>query len=145
MAGVIDTNILLYAANKDAEEHSKSASFLREAAGSSRIWFLTEGILYEFLRVSTHPKVFERPLTWKDALHFIKPFLLSSQFQILIAGDGHWAILERVLGEMTRPSGNLFFDIRTVALMHEHGAREIYTTDTDFLQFKGIKVINPLK
>lgn len=145
MAGVIDTNILLYAANKDAEEHSKSASFLRETAGSSRIWFLTEGILYEFLRVSTHSKVFERPLTWKEALRFVKPFLLSPQFQILIAGEDHWVMLERILGEMTRPSGNLFFDIRTVALMHEHGVREIYTTDTDFLQFRGIKVINPLR
>jgi predicted nucleic acid-binding protein len=29
--------------------------------------------------------------------------------------------------------------------MREHGVREIYTTDTDFLQFSGIKVINPLK
>ena len=145
MAGVIDTNILLYAANKDAEEHSMAASFLREAAGSSRIWFLTEGILYEFLRVSTHSKVFEKPLTWKEALRFIKPFLLSPQFQILIAGEDHWAILEKILGEMPRPSGNLFFDIRTAALMHEHGVREIYTTDTDFLQFRDIKVINPLK
>jgi len=27
----------------------------------------------------------------------------------------------------------------------EHGVREIYTTDTDFLQFPDIKVINPLR
>jgi predicted nucleic acid-binding protein len=29
--------------------------------------------------------------------------------------------------------------------MQEHGVREIYSTDTDFLQFRGIKAINPLK
>lgn len=145
MAGLIDTNILLYAANKDAEEHSVAVSFLHEAAGSSRSWFLTEGILYEFLRVSTHPRVFERPLTWKESLRFIRPFLLSHQFHILIAGEDHWTMLEKILAELTRPSGNLFFDIRTVALMREHGVREIYTTDTDFLQFKDIQVINPLK
>jgi predicted nucleic acid-binding protein len=29
--------------------------------------------------------------------------------------------------------------------MKEHGIRKIYTTDTDFLQFSGIEVINPLR
>jgi predicted nucleic acid-binding protein len=60
-------------------------------------------------------------------------------------GEHQWEILEKVLGDLTRPSGNLFFDVRTATLMHEHGVRETYTTDTDFLQFPGIKDINPLK
>ena len=145
MAGVVDTNILLYAANRDAEEHPAAVSFLEEAAASVGPWFLTEGILYEFMRVSTHPKVFERPLTWKEGLRFILPILISQRFTILTAGEHHWAILEKVLEDLTRPSGNLFFDVRTVVLMHEHGVREIYTTDTDFLQFRSIKAINPLK
>ena len=145
MAGVIDTNVLLYAANKDAEEHPAALRFLYDIAASSRPWFLTEGILYEFFRVSTHARVFEQPLTWKESFRFIKPFLLSHRFGILMGGQDHWAILEKVLGELVHPSGNLFFDIRTVAVMREHGVREIYTTDTDFLQFKDIKAINPLK
>ena len=62
MAGIIDTNILLYAANRDAEEQPAAESFLYSAAGSAQPWFLTEGILYEFFRVSTHPRVFTRPL-----------------------------------------------------------------------------------
>ena len=145
MAGIIDTNILLYAANRDAEEHSAALGFLYETAASSGPWFLTEGILYEFFRVSTHARVFERPLTWNEAFRFIKPFLASHRFDILVPGQDHWTILEKILGELMHPAGNLFFDIRTVALMREHGVREIYTADTDFLQFKDIKVINPLK
>jgi predicted nucleic acid-binding protein len=61
-----------------------------------------------------------------------------------MAGKEHWEVLQEILREVTHPSGNLFFDIRTVALMREHGVREIYTSDADFLQFKGITVINPL-
>ena len=144
MAGIIDTNILLYAANRDAEEHRTALNFLYETA-SSGPWFLTEGLLYEFFRVSTHARVFERPLTWKEALRFITPLLLSHRFDILMASQDHWTMLEKILEELMHPAGNLFFDIRTVALMREHGVREIYTTDTDFLQFKDIKVINPLK
>ena len=145
MAGMVDTNLLLYAANRDAEEHLAAVSFLEEASASVDPWFLTEGILYEFMRVSTHPKVFERPLTWKESLRFIRPLLMSQRFTILTAGEHHWAILEKILEDLTRPSGNLFFDVRTVVLMQEHGVREIYSTDTDFLQFRGIKAINPLK
>lgn len=145
MAGIIDTNILLYAANKDSDEHSAAAKFLRVAATSPEQWFLTEGIVYEFLRVSTHPKVFPKPMDWKEAMCFLRPFLESSNFLILTADERHWSLLKEVLPSLTHPSGNLFFDIRTVVLMQEHGIREIYTTDTDFLQFSQIKVINPLR
>jgi len=109
MAGVIDTNILLYAANRNAEEHPAAVSFLAEAMEGTEPWFLTEGILYEFMRVSTHPKVFERPLMWKEGLRFIRPLLMSLRFDMLTAGENHWTILERVLADLHRPSGNLFF------------------------------------
>lgn len=145
MAGIIDTNILLYAANKDSGEHSAAVKFLTAAATSSEPWFLTEGVVYEFLRVSTHPKVFPKPLDWKEAMGFLRPFLESSSVFVLTADERHWALLDEILKCLTHPSGNLFFDIRTVVLMREHGIREIYTTDTDFLQFPEIKVINPLR
>jgi len=144
MAGIIDTNILLYAVNADADEHDVSANFLRQAAHSADQWYFTEGILYEFLRVSTHSKVFEKPLSWKAAAQFLSPFLHNQNFRIIAAEDTHWDMLEEVLSKLHHPAGNLFFDIRTVVLMREHGIREIYTADTDFLQFPGIKVVNPL-
>lgn len=145
MAGLIDTNILLYAANSDSEEHAAAVKFLGKAANSPEQWFLTEGIVYEFLRVSTHPKVFPKPLDWKEAIRFLRPFLESSNFLILTAAERHWPLLEEALASLTHPAGNLFFDIRTAVLMREHGIREIYTTDTDFLQFPQIKVVNPLR
>lgn len=54
-------------------------------------------------------------------------------------------LLTDVLAELTHPAGNLLFDARTAVLMREHGIRTIYTTDTDFLQFLGLKVLNPLR
>jgi uncharacterized protein len=145
MPGIIDTNILLYAANSDSDENHAAVKFLSAAATSPEQWFLTEGIIYEFLRVSTHPKVFPKPLDWKEAMRFFRPFVETSNFLILTADERHWSLLEEILPALTHPSGNLFFDIRTVVLMREHGIREIYTTDTDFLQFPQIKVINPLR
>jgi toxin-antitoxin system PIN domain toxin len=145
MSGVIDTNILLYAVNTDADEHKEALQFLTRAGNDSSQWYFTEGIIYEFLRVSTHSKVFSRPLSWKQSISFVKPLLLNDNFSLISAEDRHWNLLENTLKEITYPSGNLFFDIRTAVLMREHGIKYIYTTDTDFLQFTWIEVVNPLR
>ncbi len=145
MPGVIDANILLYAVNNDDPGHARASRFLHEAAASAEQWYLTEGIVYEFLRVATHPKVFARPLAWADAMAFLAPLLGAPNIAVLSAADQHWELLDGILGTLTHPSGNLFFDIRTVVLMREHGVRSIYTAATAFLQFSGITVVNPLR
>jgi toxin-antitoxin system PIN domain toxin len=143
--GVIDTNLMLYGANSDAPEHVRAREFLAGIGASSDSWYVTDGILYEFLRVATHARVFPRPLTWREALEFLQPFVDADNVAILRGDDAHWSVLATILGELTHPSGNLFFDVRTAVLMREHGVRRIYTTDTDFLQFAGIEVVNPLR
>lgn len=145
MSGFIDTNILLYAANGDAAEHGAARAFLLGTARSADAWYVSEGVVYEFLRVATHPRVFPRPLSWQEALAFVGPLVAADNVYVLRAGDDHWALIDTVLAALTHPSGNLFFDVRTVVLMREHGVRRVYTTDTDFLQFAGIEVINPLR
>ncbi|MCG3198294.1 MAG: Ribonuclease VapC48 [bacterium] len=144
MGGVIDTNILLYAANRQAAEHPNARDFITQAARSSEQWYLTSGLLYEFLRVSTHPRVFPQPLSAVQAVRFIQPFIRSSAFQVLSPGERHWDLLDEEVRRLGFPAGNLFFDIRTVVLMREHGLRVIYTADTDFLQFPGITVVDPV-
>jgi toxin-antitoxin system PIN domain toxin len=145
MAGVIDTNLLLYAVNLDAPEHGRAVAFLQGVARSESNWYLTEGIVYEFLRVSTHPRVFARPLKAAEALSFVEAILAGARVAVLSAGPRHWPALAQLLGELRRPAGNLFFDVRTLALMREHGVRRIHTADTDFLQFPGIEVVDPLR
>lgn len=145
MSGVIDTNLLLYAANSDSAEHAAARGFLEQVGRTAEPWYLTDGIVYEFLRVSTHPRVFPAPLTWREAVAFAQPLLAVEHLHLLQAGPEHWATLDAVLDELVHPSGNLFFDVRTVVLMREHGVRRIYTTDVDFLQFAGIEARNPLR
>jgi len=145
LPGLVDTNLLLYGANADAAEHARARAFLVDIGRTADPWYLTEGIVYEFLRVSTHPKVFPAPLSAHDALAFLRPLLEAENVHVLGAAQGHWTVLGEVLEGLTHPSGNLFFDVRTAVLMREHGVGRIYTTDTDFLQFEGIEVVNPLR
>jgi toxin-antitoxin system PIN domain toxin len=142
--GLLDTNILLYAANRDCREYSAARAFLEKVRSIPGQWFLTEGICYEFLRVSTHHRVFPSPLPSVDALNFLKAVIETPTFSVLSAGPRHWETLHQVVKNLHAPSGNLFFDIRTAALMKEHGVHVIYTADTDFLQFSTLEVINPI-
>jgi predicted nucleic acid-binding protein len=48
VALVIDTNILLYAANRGCPEHKFCVDFLREIVATGDICFVPENIIYEF-------------------------------------------------------------------------------------------------
>jgi toxin-antitoxin system PIN domain toxin len=144
VSGVVDTNLLLYAVNTAAAEHARARRFLEDCGRRAGLWFLTEGICYEFLRVATHPRVFPDPLDAAAAMAFLEALLRSGRFEVLVAGDGHWAVLRDLLRRAPRAAGNLFFDLRTVALMREHAVRRIYSADTDLLQFRDIEVVNPV-
>lgn len=106
---------------------------------------MTEGVLCEFLRVSTHPKVFPSPLVWRESQQFLRVFVDADNVRVLAAEEGRGSLLGDILAELTHPGGNLFFDVRRFVLVREHGVRRIYTTDTDCLQFVGIEVVNPIR
>lgn len=115
------------------------------SSGSADAWYLTEGVVCEFLRMATHPEVFASPLDAKDALRFVDVLIQRDNVHVLAAGAAHWSILAELLAELTHVSGTLLFDVRTFALMREHGVGRIYSVETDMLQFAGIEVVNPFR
>jgi toxin-antitoxin system PIN domain toxin len=142
---LIDTNILVHAANAASPSHDAARSFLEEHLRARTTWCTTWPILYEFLRVSTHRRVFPKPLKAKDALQFIASFAALEEVVMLAPTERHFTTLQKVTDELGRPSGNLFHDIHTATLMQEHGVPEIVTADADFFQFRFLKVTNPLR
>lgn len=141
---VVDTNLLLYALNPDAKEHLQARALLEAWRRGDRSWFLTWGIIYEFLRVSTHARVLPHPLTIRQAIEWIDLLLASPRGDILTPTQRHLTILTSLGKDHPRLRGNVIHDLHTVALMREHGVTEIRTADTDFHQFGFLKVVNPL-
>lgn len=141
---VVDTNVLLYAADTHAVEHKTCHALLEAWRHQASNWFLTWNILYEFLRVSTHPRVFYRPWNIQEAWNFIESLLASPSLDILVATDRHAAVAKTVLSELPHLSGNKLFDAHTAILMKEHGIGKIYTRDTDFYRFSFLQVSDPL-
>jgi uncharacterized protein len=142
---VVDTNILIYAADLHAPEHKICRSKLLEWREQPSIWHLTWGIIYEFIRVSTHPKVFRNPFSLINARDFIQAILSSPSLNILTETQRHHQVMAEVFEQFPTMSGNLIFDAHTAILMKEHGIKTIYTHDTDFHRFPFLDVRDPVQ
>lgn len=141
---VVDTNVLVYGANRRSPFHATCHDFLEDCKSRAPAWYLTWGIIYEFLRVVTHPKVLGRPWTAVEAWNFVEVLRASPSLGILVATDRHAQVAAAVLREIPHLSGNLIHDAHTAMLMREHGILRIVTRDTDFHRFPFIEPIDPM-
>lgn len=140
---VVDTNVLVYAADEDSPFHARCRAKLLEWRAQTTPWYATWGILYEFLRVTTHPRVFRKPWTGPRAWAFVEALLASPSFGLLTPGERHARIAAEYFERAEFLRGNLFLDAQTAILMREHGIKTIYTRDTDFHRFPFVEPVDP--
>lgn len=141
---VVDTNILVYAADSDSPFHVPCRSWLESQRLKSEAWYATWSIVYEFLRVTTHARVMRTPWTGAQAWSFVQAIRAAPGFSLLEPTPRHPDLLDEILHEMPHVAGNIVHDVRTVVLMREHGIRQVVTRDADFHRFRGIEVLDPL-
>jgi toxin-antitoxin system PIN domain toxin len=138
----IDTNVLVYARREEVPHHAAARRILVELAEGSTPWALPWPCVYEFLRVITHPRVFQPPTELDAAVEDLTSLLESPALVLLGEGPAHLGHLRRaVLGG--RASGNLAHDAHIAALLREHGVEELWTADRDFARFAGLRVRDP--
>jgi len=141
---VVDTNILIYATNRDAPLHASCRSWLDEQRTGADAWFLTWSIIYEYLRVVTHPRVLTKPWAVTEARRFVDVLRTAPGLEILVETDRHPDVLASVLESMPHLAGNILHDVHTAALMKEHGVRRIATRDTEFHRFDFLEPFDPV-
>lgn len=141
---VVDTNALVFAAERSFPEHARCRTLVAEWRASAASWHTTWGILYEFLRVTTHPRVFRRPWAAADAWSFVDAVLAAPGLEVLRHTSRHAEVAAEVMDELPDLRGNLLHDAHTAILMREPGVSQIYTRDTDFHRFPFLRVADPL-
>jgi uncharacterized protein len=142
---MVDTNVLIYAADRSFEEHEACRAKLETWRSGKLPWYLTWGIVYEFLRVVTHPRVLKQPWTVQAAWRFVEALQASPGLSMLVETRRHAALTTQTFGEIPSIRGNVLHDTHTAVLMREHGVREIYTNDRDFHAFSFVDVLDPLR
>jgi len=141
----VDTDILVYAADADSQFHASCRDWLEQQRKRPDAWYTTWPIVYEFLRVTTHPRVMRQPWSTAAAWKFVTALLASPGLAILIPTQRHADVAGEVLAELPDLAGNLLHDTHTAILMREHGIKRICTRDTDFSRFPFLEMIDPVR
>ena len=139
---VVDLNLLLYAVNEDAPEHSKSRRWWESSLNGDEQIGLTWAVVLGFLRVTTRGGILPRPLEPKQALDTVQQWIEHPMVALLQPGDAHWSRF-RTLVESAGLAGNLTTDAHLAALAIEYDAT-LYSTDSDFSRFASLRLKNPL-
>lgn len=138
---IVDTNVLVYAVNENAAQHSAAAGWLESALdGAEAIGFAWQALL-GFIRVSTLRAVFSNPLNLDTAMDLVDEWLATPPAVIVQPLPQH-AKLVRGFLQATGTAGNLVSDAHLAALAIEHRA-SICSFDRDFLRFSGVRVVIP--
>lgn len=140
---LVDANLLLYAYNASLEPHESASRWLETALTRPEPIGFAWVTLLAFLRISTNPRAFGRPLTIAEALPIVAEWLARPTVVILNPGERHWEIFSNLLRH-SHARGPAVTDTHLAALAIEHGAT-LYTTDRSFTRFPGLRTVNPLE
>jgi toxin-antitoxin system PIN domain toxin len=139
---LIDANLLLYASLEDFPQHQAAKAWLDPLLGGPRRIGLPWPSLLAFVRITTNPRLFERPLATDLAWKQVEAWLGCRSTWIPSPGDRHAEILGQLLTQ-SQASGNLVPDAHLAALAIEHGLT-LCSRDQDFASFPGLNWLDPL-
>lgn len=144
MSVTIDASILVYAADPSSRFNEGASVALAGLMEGREIVHLFWPALLAYLRIVTHPRLSEHPLSMDEATANVSLLLDRSIVRVSGEPDGMWSGLRKELLD-GQARGKLVHDAHVVALMRAHGVRDIVTHDRDFRRFPGIRVIDPFE
>jgi len=143
----IDTNILVYAHNKDSEFNEKATVFLkkvmndRDEEGNLPVCIPTQALM-EFINVITRQNL-KSPLSLKEAINTVQDYL---DFDIQIINQLETQIqtfIELLSSVSTR---KIVFDVALAATLKDNDIEGLYTLNVnDFKDFEFLEVVNPFE
>lgn len=134
---VVDANVLLHAVNSESPSHDAARGWLDAALDGAETVGLAWIALLAFIRISTRPGIYPRPLSPVDAMDVVEGWL-SRTSAVVVEPTSRHAVVLRTLLEGAGTAGNLTTDAHLAALALEHKA-EVVSFDRDFQRFEGLR------
>jgi toxin-antitoxin system PIN domain toxin len=141
--GIVDANVLAYAANADDPHHATSHALIAAARDPLTKLYVTSQVLCEFYSIITNPRRVEAPSSSAEALGIISALLALPGIYVLPtparAVRGWMELLQR------HPvTGADVFDLQLIATMKANNVQRIYTFNAaDFEKFPELTVVVP--
>ena len=139
---LVDANLLIYAYSSNFAQHVAAREWLdRQINGVARVG-LPWASLLAFLRLTTNPRMFPRPLPMAKAWDQVSVWLACETVWTPEPTERHAGVLATLLAQRG-VHGNLVSDAHLAALAIEHGLT-LCSADGDFARFASLKWHNPL-
>ena len=139
---VPDINLLIYAYNSSQAEHKSSKDWWESVLSSNEVIGLPWTVILGFIRLTTNRKVFSNPISLDQALAVIESWLEIETVSLINPGSKHFETFSKQLKEIN-VAGNMTTDAHLASLAIEYQAT-LYSNDSDFSRFSGLRWINPL-
>jgi toxin-antitoxin system PIN domain toxin len=138
-----DVNVLVHAHNAESIVHEKARLWWDRCLAGTEGVGLAWAVILGFVRISTNRRIVARPLPVHDVMQRLQAWLSLPHVHIALPADTHF---QRLRAELERlgTAGNLTTDAHLAVLAMERGYI-LYSTDTDFARFSGLRWINPCK
>lgn len=139
---LVDANLLLYAVDARSPHHARAATWLEGALNGDRRVGLPWQTIGAFVRIASHPRIVETPLSADRAWGYVRDWLAAAPTWVPPATDRTAAVLIE-LGTRLHVTSNLVPDAQLAALAIEHGL-VVLSADSDFGRFPDVRWENPI-
>jgi toxin-antitoxin system PIN domain toxin len=139
---VADLNLILYAHDAGSPLYPKARTWWLDLLSGNEPVGLAEVVLFGFMRLSTHGRIFQQPMTPLEAAGHIRRWLAQPYVQVLTTGSEHVEQVLSLLGS-AGTAGNLVTDAQIAAIALDHDAT-VHSADADFTRFPGLRWHNPI-
>ena len=134
---MLDVNVLVAAMVIESPHHELTSAWLENTLAAGEIVAITAAVAAGVVRVVTHKRVFQQPLTAADAVTFLDELLALPNVTRVDPGNRNWHIFSRLCREQNA-KGAFVSDIAHAATAIEHGATWV-SFDRDFARFDGLR------
>ncbi len=140
---VPDSSLILYAYNTASPEHGLAKQWWEDILSGVETVGLVHPVVFSFLRISTSPRAFSRPLSLARSAELIQSWLDRKMVRLLGETRNHVSDVIQLLTAAGSSGGNLVVDAQIAAVAMAHNAT-VHTADRDFSRFAGLKCHFPL-
>src|SRR5690242_9809476 len=113
-----DVNVLVYAHREDAVDHVLYRQWLEGIIQNGQPYGMSDHVLSGFLRIVTHPRIFNPPSPLGAALDFARQIRNQPNCKAIVPGARHWQLFADLCQSLPA-TGNLVPDAWLAALAIE--------------------------
>ena len=141
---ILDTNILLYAADEDCREHDAAIRLVNDALRSPDDWMLADQVLFEMYAGLRHPGVFAKPLSAAEAARRVAFLRDESGFSFCCHELRSWPMIHAGFAMPAFPRRRTY-DLVLAVTLQSNGVTDFYTRNVADFRTAGFNaLVNPI-